>query len=136
MRQAMIMLAALCSAVPAWAEDLPYTADMAQRPNFSKAYHTMTELPEWVSKAAAVSTPMGNIMFNGKAYLVGHLCKPHDCADNQLEVIFSRDGAQAWGLLSQRVEGRLYQMPLGTPDSVLLAAMHAAYRANNQGITP
>lgn len=133
MRHVMIVLAALCSAAPAWAEDLPNTADMVQRPNFSKAYHAMTELPEWVSKAAAVSTPMGNVTFNGKAYLVGHLCKPHDCADNQLEIMFSHDGAQAWGLLSRRVEGRLYQMPLGTPDSGLLAAMHAAYSANNPG---
>lgn len=131
MRQVMVVLAALCCAAPAWAEDLPYTADMMQRPNFSKAYHAMVELPEWVSKAAAVSTPMGNITFNGKSYLVGHLCKPHDCADNQLEIMVSHDGAQAWGLLSRRVEGRLYQMPLGIPDSGLLAAMHAAYSANN-----
>ena len=48
-----------------------------------------------------------------------------------MEVIFSRDGQGAWGLLTYKSGRTLYQMPFGAPDDIILAALHASYRANN-----
>ncbi|MGV4877872.1 Ivy family c-type lysozyme inhibitor [Acetobacter indonesiensis] len=126
-----LSLIALCLATPAMAQDGPYTADMAQKPKFAKAYQNMTQLPTWVKATVSVSVPTKPVTVSGKTYTVGHLCKPHDCGDNQLDVIFSNDGKASWGLLSRKFGKTLYQMPLGEPDDAMLTALTASYRSNN-----
>jgi hypothetical protein len=91
----------------------------------------MSTLPPWVSALKATSVPVEKTSIDGKPYLLGHLCKPHDCAAYQMEVVFTPDGHKAWGFLSVVTNGALYQMPLGEPSAPILAALRAAYATNN-----
>lgn len=140
----IVMLAVACAFTPcvtAQAKQLSpsqtpidlsnYTAELVQKPEYNQAYRTMAALPTWVSSGKGTSTPTTQQIINGQPYRIGHLCEPHNCAQNQFEVILSQNGKQAWGLFSSRIGKTLYQMPFGNPDETLLAALVAAYRANN-----
>ncbi len=131
MRFSLLLLSALGLATPVLAADLPVTAQFAAQPGFAPAYHAMSTLPPWISELKATSVPVEKTSIGGKPYLLGHLCKPHDCAAYQLEVLFTPDGHKAWGFLSVVTDGALYQMPLGEPPSTVLAVLQAAYRTNN-----
>ncbi|MFT9425279.1 MAG: Ivy family c-type lysozyme inhibitor [Acetobacter syzygii] len=131
MRFSLLLLSALGLATPAFADELPVTAEFAAQPKFAPAYHAMSTLPPWVSGLKATSVPVEKTSIDGKPYLLGHMCKPHDCADYQLEVIFTPDGHKAWGFLSVVNNGTLYQMPLGEPTQPVLEALKAAYNTNN-----
>ncbi len=39
-------------------------------------------MPGWARKGVGTSTPAQNLNWKGKEYLVGNLCKPHDCGNN------------------------------------------------------
>ncbi|MFT8777602.1 MAG: Ivy family c-type lysozyme inhibitor [Gluconacetobacter liquefaciens] len=70
-------------------------------------------------------------MTGGHNYLLGHLCKPHDCDNNQLDIVFAADGHAAWGLLHTRRYERqpFLQSWLGNPNEemqALLLQNHAA----------
>lgn len=131
MRFYVLVLSVLGLATPALAADFPVTAQFAAQPQFAPAYHAMSTLPPWVSELKATSVPVEKISIDGKPYLLGHLCKPHDCAAYQLEVLFTPDGHTAWGFLSVISHGALYQMPLGEPSAAVLAALRSAYTTNN-----
>lgn len=113
-----------------------YTSEMAQKPVFSTAYRSMAALPAWVRTGRGTASPTLTQTIEGKPYLVGHLCEPHNCAQNQFEVVFSENGKQAWGLLSSRRGKTLYQMPFGNPDDAVLAVMTQAYATNNPDNEP
>lgn len=131
MKKLPFMALALCLATPAFAQSTQTTADLVNTVKYHHAYQTMTELPDWVTKASAVSVPTETLKQDGKSYLTGHLCKPHDCADHQLDVVFSEDGKAIWGLLSRRYGKTLYQMPLGEPNAETLAVLTASYHKHN-----
>ncbi|MBB2164898.1 hypothetical protein HLH26_10165 [Gluconacetobacter sp. 1b LMG 1731] len=91
----------------------------------------MQRLPDWVSRGQATSTPIARLVTSGRSYLLGHLCKPHDCDNNQLDIVFAADGHAAWGLLHTRPNERqpFLQSWLGNPDQemqALLLRNHAA----------
>lgn len=67
----------------------------------------------------------------GKPYILGHMCRPHDCAAEQLEVVFAKDHSAAWGLLSLKDERSLRQNFLGAPDAAMQKVLLKAYQDNN-----
>lgn len=131
MRFSLLLLSAIGLATPALAADIPVTAQFAAQPEFAPAYHAMSTLPAWVTELQATSVPVEKTSIEGKPYLLGHMCKPHDCAAYQLEVLFTPDGHKAWGFLSVVTHGALYQMPLGEPPTAVLDALRTAYKTNN-----
>lgn len=131
MKKLPTMLLALCFASPAFAQSTQTTADLVKSVKYRHAYQTMTELPGWVTKASAVSVSTETLTQDGKNYLVGHLCKPHDCADHQLDVVFSEDGKATWGLLSRYYGKTLYQIPLGEPNTETLAVLVTSFHKHN-----
>ncbi|MCG4256317.1 Ivy family c-type lysozyme inhibitor [Acetobacter senegalensis] len=131
MRCLKITLLTLCLATPALAQNGTYTAELAHGPKFAKAYQKMAQLPAWVTGKDVVSVPTKAITLSGHSYTVGHLCKPHDCGDNQLDIVFADDGKATWGLLSRTYGKTLYQMPLGEPEPAILDALQTSYRSNN-----
>ncbi|WP_086651713.1 Ivy family c-type lysozyme inhibitor [Acetobacter cibinongensis] len=108
-----------------------YAAEVAQNPKNATAYRTMAALPDWVKTGRGTSSPTRPITISGKRYLVGHICEPHNCAQNQMDVLFAEDGKKAWGLVSTHVGKTLYQLPLGDPDEALMTALLASYHAEN-----
>ncbi len=109
----------------------PTTAELAGKDGFSQAYQAMLTFPSWVTTARATSVPVSDFNLGGKSYILGHMCRPHDCAAEQLEVVFSKDHSAAWGLLSFKGETSLKQSFLGAPDAAMQKALLKAYQDNN-----
>lgn len=55
-------------------------------------------LPAWVRSGQGTSAPPQTLSWQGKDYLVGSVCQPHNCGNQQLFVVFSADRRHAWGL--------------------------------------
>ena len=60
---------------------------------------------DWIWNLAGVSSPLQHVLFDGRSYVGGNVCKPHDCADNQMTFLISMDGLRAVALLHIADEG-------------------------------
>ncbi|GBQ26622.1 lysozyme inhibitor [Gluconacetobacter azotocaptans] len=111
----------------------PQTADLLLSAPYRQAYAAMVRYPDWIRRGHATSTPSTQVTMDGKTYTIGHLCKPHDCANNQLDIVFAPGGASAWGLLHTRADEQqpFLQSWLGAPDAKIQALLNRAYAANN-----
>ncbi len=114
-----------------WAEQ--YLPEIASKAPYKKAYAEMLSYPSWVSKAQGTASPVETVSADGKRFTVGHMCKPHNCADNQLIVVFNADGTKSWGLLATRpAEGEAFSKQLlGDPDSVVQGLLNKSFADNN-----
>lgn len=110
-----------------------YLPEIAAKAPYKKAYAQMLSFPAWVSKAQGTATPVEQVSADGKNYTVGHMCKPHDCADNQMIVVFNADGTQSWGLLATRsAEGAEFDKQwLGNPDKVVEGLLNKSFADHN-----
>ena len=110
-----------------------YLPEIASKAPYKKAYAEMLSFPSWVSKAQGTASPVETVSADGKRFTVGHMCKPHDCADNQLIVVFNTDGTKSWGLLATRSEdGKAFNKQLlGNPDSVVEGLLNKSFSDNN-----
>jgi hypothetical protein len=104
----------------------PYLFDMLKEPAYLSAWKAMLkgeQVPPWVANYAKTfdgpSNPATTVKLNGKDYLLGYVCKAHDCGDNQLFVLFAPAGKQAWGLLMTGSDEKW----LGHPDASIQAAI-------------
>ena len=110
-----------------------YLPEIASKAPYKKAYAEMLSFPSWVSKAQGTASPVEKITTDGKSFTIGHMCKPHDCADNQLTVVFNADGTKSWGLLATRsADGEAFSKQwLGNPDSAVQALLNKSFSDNN-----
>jgi len=108
-----------------------YFFDVLKEPNFKNAYTAMmsgaTHLPSWLreitGKGNYVATPETPASIGGVAYRLFHACEAHDCAGHELEVMFSPDAAQAYGLL---IDGDKPRRWFGAPNADQKAALTKA----------
>ena len=100
---------------------------------YKQAYAAMLAYPDWVKTGQGTAAPVEKVVMEGKTWTVGQMCKPHDCAANQLNVVFSPDGKQAWGLLSVRAENaeEFDQQFLGMPDETIKKLLNKSFADNN-----
>ncbi|MFC6299582.1 lysozyme inhibitor [Pseudomonas sp. CCM 7893] len=110
-----------------------YLPEIASKAPYKKAYAEMLGFPSWVSKAQGTASPVEDVKADGKTFTVGHMCKPHDCANNQLIVVFNADGTKSWGLLATRSgDGEAFNKQLlGNPDSVVQGLLSKSFSDNN-----
>ncbi len=79
-------------------------ADLGKDEALTAAVEKMAEghqLPGWLREGAVV-TPGQKVGFGGKEYLAMTACQQHDCAENQMAVLYAPDGGAAYGVLSVR----------------------------------
>ena len=105
----LIIVMLVLSSVPAFAEDAPTgptLADLMKVPTQRAAWFSMLAgetLPPWIQDFANTldgpPTPSIPIQSGDDIYTLAFTCKPNECGDNQLFVLFSPGGARAWGLL-------------------------------------
>jgi hypothetical protein len=105
----------------------PYLFDLMKQPHYLMAWKGMLvgeTVPPWVKTVTktfnGTSAPATTISVGGQPYLLGWVCKPHDCGDNQLYVLFAPGARQAWGLLISPGDKRSW---LGRPDPAIQAAI-------------
>jgi hypothetical protein len=111
------------------AQEGPYLFDLLKQPSYLSAWKAMLKgetVPAWVANYAKTfdgpSTPAKDVPVGGETYTLGWVCKAHDCGDNQLYVLFSPGGNQAWGLLIAAGDQRQW---LGGPDAAIQAAIES-----------
>lgn len=92
------------------AQQIVTTSDVIQQPGYQTSWQNMVKgqarLPGWARKGVGTSTPAQSLSWKGQNYLVGNLCKPHDCANNFLIVAFKEDKSQAWAYASRSPTNR------------------------------
>ncbi|MDF2116305.1 Ivy family c-type lysozyme inhibitor [Roseiarcaceae bacterium H3SJ34-1] len=107
-----------------------YLFDTLKKPAYRKVWNAMLarekNIPPWIISFSntynGVASPVQNVTVGGKTYLSGYVCKPHDCADNALAVLFDNNGASVSGVVKQG--GKLRY--LGAPDAAIKAALDDA----------
>ncbi|OWY37675.1 lysozyme inhibitor [Xenophilus sp. AP218F] len=80
----------------AYFADLP--GQSGYRAAWSKMLKAEKQIPAWIRSARATSTPVAAARIDGKRYVYGDMCKPHDCFSHRFLGLFSQDKRQAWGL--------------------------------------
>ena len=121
-----LMLATL--ALPVTAKEGDYLFDTLKKPVWRKAWNNMLAsggpMPGWISLFSknynGVANPAALVSIAGQGYEIANVCKPHDCGGNELHVLFTPNGAQAWGLLLET--GKPWRF-LGGPDAAQQAAL-------------
>ncbi|MBS1037067.1 hypothetical protein M2305_002259 [Gluconobacter cerinus] len=126
---AMLPLIALSTSLAS--AEVPTTQELLSRSGFKEAYKSMITLPAWVVSGQGTSTPVEYFSQDGKRYALGHMCKPHDCAAQQLEIVMADDHSGAWGLLSIKANSALKQTLLGSPEPAVEKVLRDAYSKNN-----
>jgi Inhibitor of vertebrate lysozyme (Ivy) len=94
----------------------------------SNLLRSSRDLPAWTKQTLKVSgdyvgDPMVNSTVDGTSYELFTTCKPHDCSDSQLEVMFAPNGAQAWAAYAETGKSIVF---LGAPNAAQQAALGAA----------
>ena len=85
------------------AQDAPSLADLGSDSALAAAFKKMSgsvKMPEWIS-TGIVTTPSQKVSFDGKEWIAMSGCKPHDCAAEQIAVIYSPASGEMFGVLSQ-----------------------------------
>lgn len=86
----------------------PPLADLMKLQNYHDAWEAMLRgetvpVPDWVTGYAATldspPIPSFGVMVGSQAYTFAYTCKPNDCENHQLFVLFAPDGRHAWALL-------------------------------------
>ncbi len=105
------LMVALALPVPLSAQSgQPYLFDLLKRAAFKDSWDSLfrrnRNVDRWVhvfgGGGDGVSGPAEPVAADGRRFLSTDVCKPHDCADNQLFVLFAADGSQAWATLRHK----------------------------------
>jgi hypothetical protein len=97
----------------------PTLAELMKQPANRAAWYGMfagETPPPWIDEYAKTldgpPTPSIAVEANGETYTLGFTCKPNECGNNQLFVLFSPSGAKAWSLLQTGDQKKWF----GSPD--------------------
>lgn len=74
-------------------------AQSAHRAEWQRMIASEKRVPEWLASDNRVSSPYRREQVEGASYLVGWMCKPHDCAANQFYGVIDEDSHRVWGML-------------------------------------
>jgi len=115
------------------AQAAEYLFDVTDKSPYKQAYQQMLAFPDWVRTGQGTSTPLQEVEIGGQKYTLGQMCKPHDCGDNQLIVVFSPDKKKAWGLLATRsTDDRSFNTQLlGAPEAAIKDFLNKTLEENN-----
>jgi hypothetical protein len=130
MRARLLLVLFLLGTAPALALDDAggaYLFDLLGDDAYRAAWNDMLKgetVPAWVKTYAkdfdGPSSPSTEVSVGGEPFTLAWVCKPHDCGDNQLYVLFAPGARQAWGLLIRPGDKRSW---LGRPDPAIQAAI-------------
>jgi Inhibitor of vertebrate lysozyme (Ivy) len=110
----------------------PVLGELLKVPKYIYAWQLMVSgetPPEWVKEYTATldgpPVPTIPVPLSGEVYTLGFTCKPGDCENNQLYVLFAPEGRDAWALLATPATGITW---LGRPDQRIQDAITGALR--------
>jgi hypothetical protein len=112
---------AMLASAAAAADPMVTTDDLLKDPKFKAAYLGALG-PKAKEKWLATMSNSGLVRqesVGGQAYQVATPCKPHDCGDNNLLLLYSPAKGVVYGKLFEK--GR--STPIGQPDAAMSAAL-------------
>lgn len=120
-------LGVLFSPRPSPAQTAPYLFDLLKRPAFRNSFDALfaneRNVAEWIivfqKTGNGVCGPSKRVQAGGAVYLAADVCKPRDCGDNHLQVLFSENGSRATALLRSPQGQRWFGTP-GPQERALL----------------
>ncbi|HEY4943947.1 MAG TPA: Ivy family c-type lysozyme inhibitor [Rhizomicrobium sp.] len=112
---------------------LPYLYEQLRKPAYKATFLALfmgqPDTPPWVTEYIAalggVEAPGKVVTIMGSEYEFYNVCQPHNCGDNHMYVLFTRDAAQAWAM---SMENSANQRFFGNPDEVKQAFLSTADR--------
>jgi hypothetical protein len=128
----LLILGGACAACSIAAAADTYLGDAIKTPSYSRAVTNLLKgsgsLPSSTRQVLStrgdyVGSTVDHVTVEGIRYELYHACKPHDCGDNALEVMFAPNGAQAWGALKENGNSISY---LGAPSPAQQSALKGA----------
>lgn len=135
----LLLVLLLLSGSPALAQNAaqgqakgPVLGDLLKNSAYASAWRIMLageKAPFWVHEYARTldgpPTPSIPVPLLGETYTLGFTCKPNDCENNQLYVLFAPEGRDAWALLATTATGISW---LGKPEEPIQDAITGALR--------
>ena len=128
-RTLLLALAPFILPAVASAAEAPSLFDLLKQTAYRTAWDAMfrgKQPAPWIVTFAktgnGVTSPSTPVTVEGEYDVLAWVCKPHDCGDNQLFVIFAPDGRQAWALAAEGERQRWY----GDPDEAVRDALGKA----------
>ncbi len=119
---AVIFANTLLTSLPGMAAGEVYPADVAKKyPKSFAAYQkivpTAWRKSAWVYRLEGVAEPVRIIDYSGRKFVLGQVCKPHDCADNQLKFLVAVDGTTAFAQANSIDLTQAKDVIVGKPDA-------------------
>ena len=84
-----------------------YLFDLFKQPTFHRSFDQLFDgqpnVDDWIrvfqKTNNGVASPIEPRQIGQSAYILAEVCKPHDCGNNMLRVLFTKDGTQATAVL-------------------------------------
>jgi Inhibitor of vertebrate lysozyme (Ivy) len=111
-----------------------YLTDAIEKPAYLRSLTSLLKnagtLPGWTRQVLKTSgdyvgTPVAYSTIDGIRYELFYACKPHDCADNAMELMFAPNGTRAWAAMT--VDGKSVSY-LGSPSAAQQAVLKEAFQ--------
>jgi inhibitor of lysozyme (Ivy) len=126
----MIAATFACFLATASFADQPYLYDLLKEKPYHAAWDAMLKgekkIDRWIVTFGktydGVTDKVKTVAVDGQNDMLGWVCKPHDCGNNQLYLLFAPDAKAAWGMLVTDKTTRW----LGAPGDSVQAALTAA----------
>lgn len=135
MRRMYCTLLLVCTACSsAVATNQTYLSDAIKNPSYLRSLTGLLKnaghLPSWTRQVLKTSgdyvgTPVAYSTIGGIRYELFYACKPHDCADNAMELMFAPNGAKAWAAMTEDGKSVTY---LGSPSLAQQAVLKEAFQ--------
>lgn len=77
----------------------------------------------WAYNLDGTASPFTVVQNSGKRCLLGAVCKPHDCGDNQLAFLIAEDGTMAVALVRSAALTSNMEVLLGKPTAAQTALL-------------
>ena len=119
---AAIFATTLITSLPCWAAGEVYPVNVPKKyPKSFAAYQKIIPITwrnaAWVYRLEGTAEPVRIIDYSGRKFVLGHVCKPHDCADNQLTFLVAVDGSAAYALANSFDLTQAKDVIVGKPDA-------------------
>lgn len=129
---ALLLVCAAC--LSAAAANQTYLTDAIKSPSYLRSLTNLLKsagkLPSWTRQVLKTSgdyvgTPVAYSTIDGIRYELFYACKPHDCADNAMELMFAPRGAKVWAAMVEDGKSVIY---LGSPSAAQQAVLKEAFQ--------
>ena len=122
----LFLVFCVCVATAAWAAET-YPEDLLKDAKFKKAYLEMLgekKSVKWLAALSGPAEPPKKVTEAGAEYLFFHICKPHDCGEHHIVVLYSASTSRCYAKLSEA--GKVAK--LGNPNAQISTALDKHYQ--------